>query len=93
MKCERCGHETDSLSVLTFDRFGSDYWDEVILEEAENSAVLAETSRNWTGYELSEEEMKDTIRCPYCKKWPFKSDEIQIFEPVLLVMFKSEKED
>lgn len=88
MKCEICGKKLDSLLINTFDRFGSDYWDEVMIEECEKDAVIVETTRNWTGYELSEEEMRETVVCPYCKKWPFRSEELQIHEPVHLVMFK-----
>lgn len=88
MKCRQCGNQLDSLLILTFDPFGSDYWDSVSFEECEKDAVVVETSHNWTGYELSEEEMRETIVCPFCKKWPFPSEELQIYEPVRLVMFR-----
>ena len=88
MKCECCGASLDSLNVLTFDYEGSDYWDEIMIEECEKDAVVIDTDRNWTGYEQSEEEMRETIVCPRCRKWPFKSEELQIYETVRLVMFK-----
>ena len=88
MNCEICGKQLDSLLINTFDRFGSDYWDEVTIDECEEDAVVVETTQNWTGYELSEEEMRETVVCPYCKKWPFHSEELQIYETVRVVMFK-----
>ena len=91
MICESCGKKIDSLLVNTFLYDGSDYWDEIMIDECEKDAVVVETTRNWTGYELSEEEMRDTVICPVCKNWPFKSQELQISEPVVLVMFKSEE--
>lgn len=91
MICENCGKKIDSLRVNTFMYDGSDYWDEIMIEECEKDAVVIETTRNWTGYDLSDEEMRDTITCPVCKKWPFRSQELQIHEPVVLVMFKAEE--
>ena len=91
MICENCGKKIDSLRVNTFMYDGSDYWDEIMIEECEKDAVVIETTQNWTGYELSEEEMRDTITCPVCKEWPFRSQELQIYEPVVLVMFKAEE--
>ena len=72
MICENCGKKIDRLRVNTFFYDGSDYWNEIMIEECEK-------------------EMRDTITCPVCKKWPFRSQELQIHEPVVLVMFK-EKE-
>lgn len=50
-----------------------------------------ETTQNWTGYDLSEEEMLETITCPHCKQFPFKSKEIQVYDVVRVVCFKAEE--
>lgn len=67
MKCEKCGKEIKSLLVDTFLRDGSDVDIEQPITECEEDAAYIETTQNWTGYELSEEEMLDTITCPHCK--------------------------
>lgn len=90
MKCENCGAEITTLEVNEFNRDGSDDFYEVPLTECEESAVVVETNTNWTGYELSEEEMPETVCCPKCRKFPFKSKEIQMYEVVKLVFFKEE---
>ena len=46
----------------------------------------------WTGNELSEEEQVDTIRCPYCDKFPFNERDIQVEDIVRVVMFKDDEE-
>ena len=35
--------------------------------------------------------MLDTIVCPHCKKFPFHSKEIQVFDVVRVVCFKEEE--
>lgn len=88
MKCERCGKEIKSLLVDTFLRDGSDAYIEQPITECEEDAAYIETTQNWTGYELSEEEMLDTITCPHCKQFPFRSKEIQVYDVVRVVCFK-----
>ena len=56
MKCEKCGHEFEKLNVLTFARDGSDYEDKCEAEVCDDEAVVVETSKNWCGYELTEED-------------------------------------
>ena len=41
---------------------------------------------------LTEEEQIEDIRCPYCKKFPFKDKEIQVHELIHIVCFDDEKE-
>lgn len=65
---------------------------EIQIEECEEDAVFFETDQNWTGYELSEDEMNDGIRCPKCGKNPFKNQEIQIYDVVRVVKFKTNRE-
>ena len=62
MKCEKCGEEICFISTSRFSYDGSDYDDTIGIEEDEHyNAVIMETDRNWTGYELSEEEMRERI--------------------------------
>lgn len=91
MKCEKCGFEFEKVNVDMFDHDGSDWFYPHCIEEVENDAVIVETEQNWTGYELSEDEMVETIRCPHCAKFPFKSTEIHVYNVVRLVMFKSKE--
>ncbi len=50
--------------------------------------MVFETTQNWTGYELTEEEMIDGIRCPICGEFPFKHKEVQVYDVVRVVCFK-----
>lgn len=93
MKCEKCGHEFEKLNVLTFARNGSDYKDKCEVSVYGDEAVVVETSRNWCGYELTEEEMLDTITCPHCGKYPFESTEIYVYDIVQVVMFRKDSEE
>ena len=90
MKCAKCGKEITSITTSRFAYDGSDYDTTLGIEEHEDyNAVIMETDRNWTGYELTEEEMRERMLCPYCNKFPFGSDEIQVFNVVRIVCFKS----
>ena len=92
MKCVKCGKEITSIVTSRFAYDGSNYEDTVGIEEHEDyNAVIMETSRDWTGCELSEEEIRDIIRCPYCNQFPFGSDEVQIYDVVRIVCFKSKQ--
>lgn len=93
MKCEKCGKEIENLLVDTFLRYGSDTEIEQPIIECEHNAVYIETTKNWTGYDLSEEEMLETITCPHCKQFPFKSTEMQVYDVVRVVCFKTEEVD
>ncbi|PXX73401.1 hypothetical protein [Dielma fastidiosa] len=88
MKCEKCGKELEYIEVNSFNYDGSDSFDKAWFEEKEVDAVVLEIDKNWTGYELDEEEMTSTIRCPHCNQFPFKNKEIQVYEVVRAVMFK-----
>ena len=100
MICEKCGHETDRLRIGVFNRDGSDsdifpLIEEVdaLTDEESNEAggcdvVIIETTQNWTGYEMSEEEMMEDIRCPHCGQFPFKHKEVQVYDVVRIVCFK-----
>ena len=93
MKCEKCGKTIDHVMVGLFNYDGSDSDVEHYIEEAEEDAVVFETDKDWTGYELSEEEMLETIKCPHCGKFPFESTELQVYDVVRVVMFKKPETD
>lgn len=88
MRCEKCGKEISSLLVDIFKHDGSDSEQELALTECEEDAAYIDTDQNWVGYELSEEEMLDTILCPHCREFPFKNTEIQVYDIVRVVCFK-----
>ena len=94
VKCEKCGKEIHSLIINIFNYDGSDSGYELPIAEYEQDAVTVDVNHNWTGDELSEEEQKDTISCPYCKQFPFVSEEIQTYNIVRIICFKrSENND
>lgn len=88
MRCEKCGKEINMFMVNMFDRDGSDYWLKHAVEEYEQDAVVIDTYPFWTGYELSEEEMLETITCPHCNEFPFEDKEIQVYDIVRIICFK-----
>lgn len=89
MICSKCGKVINELSINKFGREGDDYFYDIPIsgEDTETGACWFDTTPDWTGYGLSEEEQKDTIRCPHCGKFPFESDEIQTYEFVRIVCF------
>ena len=90
MKCEKCGCEIDRISTREFMRDGSDAEDlPYIVENEISDYVFFETDANWCGYELMEEEMIELIRCPNCGKFPFKHEEVQVYDVVRVVCFKT----
>lgn len=93
MKCEKCGNDINRILINKFLHDGSDSTDSVYIEESEIcEAVTFETDANWCGYELSEEEMMDDIRCPHCNNFPFTHKEVQVYEIVRVVCFKQTTE-
>lgn len=76
-----------------FRRDGSDTFDKHPVFECEKDAAYIETTQNWTGYELSEEEMLDTITCPNCHQFPFKNTEMQVYDVVRIVCFRQPAEE
>ena len=92
MRCEKCGALITSIKTSRFAFDGSDF-DTVLEIEEDNrfDSVIMETDRDWTGYELTESEMRERLLCPYCKQFPFDNDEIQIYEVVRIVCFKRDQ--
>lgn len=92
MRCEKCGAYIDKLYVNMFNWDGSDSYQGVPIVSSELDAAIIETNPNWTGYELTEEEMTDTIHCPRCNQFPFEDKEIQIENVVRVIMFRKKPE-
>lgn len=86
MKCENCGKEIDKIVTNFFDIDGSDYDQEIFIEEYDD-IVYFDVDRNWCYYELSEDEQHEGIRCPYCGKPPFKKHETDIY--IKVIKFKT----
>ena len=82
--CEKCGKEIDHINTSVFGYDGSDsVYSIPITYIKENECVSFSINKNWTGYDLSDEERKDGICCPYCGKFPFNdSIKTEIYEPV-----------
>ena len=88
IRCKKCGKIIGSVNVGRFNYDGSDSDIKHSLNEVEEDAVYFETDTNWTGYELSEEEMSETIHCPHCDEFPFNDKEVQVYNVVRVVCFK-----
>lgn len=92
MKCKNCRTQIDHIVTSVFDRDGSDYRQlfqifENIEPEMGLCSVCFETDTNWTGYDLSEDERNETIRCPLCGKNPFPDKEVLVHDVVRVVKF------
>lgn len=92
IKCKCCGREINYVNVDLFDIQGSDSFERLPLYECDDNAIYIEPGQIWTGHELSEEEQIDTIKCPYCNKFPFNEKDIQVEDIVRVVMFKDDEE-
>lgn len=91
VRCEKCGYKMELIDVNFFDREGADYYEGCGYEQAEQDAVVLDVTPNWTGNELDETELPDTIKCPICGQFPFENTEVQTYDFVRLVMFKGGK--
>ena len=86
--CEKCGKKIDHIITSVFNYEGSDseysfpvtYYDD-------GGCIQFSTTQNWTGYELTDTERKDSIRCPFCREFPFDdNEEIELYEPEKVVV-------
>lgn len=91
IKCNNCKNDINKVLINQFNYDGSDSEISVEFTEIfnyENKGIVIRTDSNWTGYDLTDEERKDTILCPYCKQYPFdKREEISINEPIEIICF------
>lgn len=84
VNCKHCGKVLDNIDINMFNYDGSDsfYKEEFF---ASDDQIIIQTNKNWTGYDLTEKEMKDTIECPHCHHYPFdKSKSIEIQDVVIV---------
>ena len=85
-KCCQCNKEITTIITRVFDRDGSDYEKEVNFKQVPHNAIVFEIGTDWVGYGGMED--TDQIMCPNCRKFPFKSDEIQCYEYLKVVCFR-----
>lgn len=91
--CEKCGKKIDHIITSVFNSYdGSDSeYSFPITYNEDGGCIQFSTTQNWTGYELSDTEQKDSIRCPFCREFPFDAnEEIELYEPeeVVVMMWK-----
>lgn len=90
MKCLNCKNDIKQVYINEFNYDGSDSLRLINITQLNDTDefILLETDQSWTGYDLTDEERKDTIECPICHKYPFKKDEeIQTREIVEVCCF------
>lgn len=92
IKCKHCGREICYVSTTFFDIYGRDYMYDVPIRDNGEGAVSLFVDKNWTGYELSEEEQMESIMCPQCGKYPFSVPEIYTYDTVEIVCFTEVEE-
>ena len=87
--CECCGKKIDHINTSVFNYDGTDSDRSIpVVYEPVSGCVSFTTTPNWTDYDLTDEERKEGIRCPYCGKYPFDKDcEIELYEPVEVMMW------
>ena len=91
--CEKCGKKIDHIitSVFNYDGSDSEYSFPITYNE-DGGCVQFSTTQNWTGYELTDAEQKDGIRCPFCHEFPFDTnEEIVLYEPEEVVVMMWER--
>ena len=92
IKCEQCKKQIDYVITNRFNYDGSDSDIKVFLHEyPESSAIYLETDSYWCGFGLDKKDQIEYIKCPHCKKFPFKLKEVQVEELIRVVMFKTEE--
>ena len=86
--CEKCGKKIDHIITSVFNYDGSDSgYSFPITYNEDGGCIQFSTTQKWTGYELSDTEQKDSIRCPFCREFPFDAnEEIELYEPEEVVV-------
>ena len=95
--CEKCRKKIDHIitSVFNYDGSDSEYSFPITYNE-DGGCIQFSTTKNWTGYELSDTEQKDSIRCPFCREFPFDAnEEIELYEPeeVVVMMWEGRQSE
>lgn len=69
--CKHCDRPIERIITNCFGCEGADYdYTFPVCEPTEGVAEI-ELPTSWCGYELTEKEMMESIRCPHCGKFPF----------------------
>lgn len=89
--CNKCGKPIPEIEVDIFQYDNSDAWGLFQLHACSNYAVYVDLPPAWVGDDMSEEEQRDSIRCPHCHAYPFEDKEIQVYTQLRTVMFDKRK--
>lgn len=86
MKCSNCGKEIKNIMLKMSIGNGDSYWTDEPIKNNDMSVSIF-TDSMWAGYELTTEEQKDLILCPYCRGYPF-GNKIQVYDVVEIACYK-----
>lgn len=89
MKCNNCGQEITNVLINEFQYDGTDKDRLAKIEDLGDEVYGISTDSHWTGDGLEDEDCYDTILCPICKKFPFKSKEINRHEILYLTLWNT----
>lgn len=90
MICEKCGKTINVVLLDGVRHIYSQY--EADISEDSDSIVTINADIRWYGYNSSEEEQIKTIKCPYCKGFPFIDKDIRTYKYMKIICFKKNKE-
>lgn len=85
IRCAKCGSAIQSITTNFFAHNGSDYDRDVEFNDDE-CGICFEVPEYWCGNGLSEEEMRDCIKCPRCGKFPLQERSEVASETVVRVV-------
>lgn len=93
IKCEKCGRGMPYININEFLKDDSDADIERPYAKCAANAIVIETDHAWTGYDLSEEEQIETIKCPFCHKFPFEAETIFVKKIVEITCIKRSEQE
>lgn len=98
--CSHCHKVMDRLAIDRFDKEGDDWFQLVDYTINDKGVIYFETDETWCGYGLipeddseienPDEELTDTIACPYCRG-PVEADYMSIYRPVVVIVWPKGK--
>lgn len=91
VRCEKCGKIINKIITNEFKADGSDREIDYPLIGTDEEVVFFDANENLCCYGLNEEEQIEHISCPHCGEFPFKHEEVQMYNIVRVVMFKGGK--